>query len=107
MPPDFFTTDAFLRHLCEILPTLLENKRSPVAFFDLLPDLAMRFPKGSRVKACGLSKAELNGIIGEVAGRFDQEKLRVGVNFPEPHGLLSIKATCLGPEVSYSEWAHS
>ena len=59
-----------------------------------LPDvslsLAMHFPQYSRVTAVNLKKAtHLNGITGVVDGRYQNG--RVGVRFPEPHGLKAVK----------------
>eukprot|EP00929_Paragymnodinium_shiwhaense_P006358 TRINITY_DN10962_c0_g1_i3.p1 TRINITY_DN10962_c0_g1~~TRINITY_DN10962_c0_g1_i3.p1 ORF type:complete len:178 (+),score=22.73 TRINITY_DN10962_c0_g1_i3:62-595(+) len=37
-------------------------------------------------------------------GTWDEEKQRVGVDFGQPHGLLSVKAVNLGPEETYEEF---
>jgi len=104
-PPQRCTPEAFRRYVAEQMSTALMNKQSPTAFMDVVPDLDLRFPKGARVKARGLAKAELNGIVGEVTGRYEQENGRVGVKFPAPHGLLAVRAERLEPEETYSEWS--
>jgi hypothetical protein len=44
-----------------------------------------------RVAAAGLeAKPQLNGLTGEVV-KYDEAKGRVGVEFPPPFGLLSLK----------------
>ena len=53
-------------------------------------------PQWAQVQAIGLSaKPELNGLVGTVI-KYDEPKLRVGVEFPQPFGLLSLKHTNLG-----------
>jgi hypothetical protein len=49
-----------------------------------------------KVRACNLAaKPELNGCVGVVA-KYDEAKLRVGVVFDPPHGLLALKHTNVG-----------
>ena len=61
------------------------------AFEDLEPAFEHRFPLGVRVTARDLTgKAELNGASGVVA-KHDAARRRVGVEFGQPHGLLSLK----------------
>lgn len=104
-PPDQFTPAAFKMHLAKTLSVALQNRQASTAFLDLLPEVGFRFPKGSKVKATGLSKTELNGVAGVVTGRYDEEKRRVGVDFPEPHGVLSIRACNLVPAESQEEYS--
>lgn len=64
------------------------------AVADLSRSLPLRFPAGSSVKPSGLrNAADLNGIVGLVAGRY--ENGRVGVRFPDPHGVKALKPECL------------
>lgn len=57
---------------------------------DMSESLAVRFPRQLRVQPEGLrAAAELNGIVGIVTGRY--ENGRVGVSFPEPHGIKALK----------------
>eukprot|EP00931_Biecheleriopsis_adriatica_P090909 TRINITY_DN64813_c0_g1_i1.p1 TRINITY_DN64813_c0_g1~~TRINITY_DN64813_c0_g1_i1.p1 ORF type:complete len:235 (-),score=50.14 TRINITY_DN64813_c0_g1_i1:37-741(-) len=105
MPPQTFTQEAFLLHLKRTMAVALENRKAPTAFLDLVPELELRFPKNAKVKARGLSKSELNGVVGVVAGRYDTEKGRVGIQYPEPFGLVSVRATNLEPEETYEEWS--
>mmetsp|Transcript_22978 Transcript_22978/g.58470 ORF Transcript_22978/g.58470 Transcript_22978/m.58470 type:complete len:303 (+) Transcript_22978:103-1011(+) len=68
----------------------------PCAFPDIAPCLEYRFPLGIKVMASGLAaKPELNGRIGTVV-KYDAAKLRVGVEFAAPFGLLSLKHSNLG-----------
>ena len=63
------------------------------AFPEIAPCFDQRFPVGLKVRAVGLAaKPELNGRVGTVA-KHDEAKLRVGVEFAPPHGLLSLKHT--------------
>jgi len=63
----------------------------PCAFPDIAPCLEDRFPLGMKVKAEGLAaKPELNGRVGVVT-KYDEARLRVGVEFAPPYGLLSLK----------------
>jgi len=63
----------------------------PYAFMDLAPHFAFRFPMGMKVKAVGLNaRPELNGKRGLVV-RYDEPKRRVGVEFPRPIGVISLK----------------
>ena len=49
-----------------------------------------------QVRACNLAaKPELNGRVGVVV-KYDEAKLRVGVEFPPPYGLLALKHTNVG-----------
>ena len=74
---------------------LKRDRPNPYAFSDLCPAFESRFPLGVSVRACGIAaKPELNGKVGTVR-RHDEAKLRVGVEFPPPVGLLSIKHTNL------------
>ena len=55
------------------------------------PGREMRVP--TEVEVVGLqSKPELNGRLGHVK-KYDEAKLRVGVEFAAPFGLLSLKHT--------------
>eukprot|EP00930_Biecheleria_cincta_P033366 TRINITY_DN23114_c0_g1_i1.p1 TRINITY_DN23114_c0_g1~~TRINITY_DN23114_c0_g1_i1.p1 ORF type:complete len:230 (-),score=56.14 TRINITY_DN23114_c0_g1_i1:60-749(-) len=103
--PQMFTPQAFLVYLQRAMSVALANRKSPTAFLDLEPELAFRFPKGAKVKPKGLTKAELNGTVGTVTGQYDKDKWRVGIQFPEPHGTLSVKAQNLEPEETYEEWS--
>merc|ERR1719162_1317696 len=105
MPPNRFTPDAFKLYICKSQSIALENKQNASAFLDLVPNLEMRFAKGAKVKPKGLKKEELNGVVGVVTGVYDEEQARVGVEFPKPHGVLSVKAISLGPELTYAEWS--
>jgi len=70
---------------------------APCAFAEIAPCFNKRFPIGMKVKAMGLeAKPELNGRPGKVV-KYDEAKLRVGVEFAKPFGLLSLKATNLFP----------
>ena len=67
--------------------------RRPFSFRDL-PDLSrflgVRFPEGVFVMPLGFTcLVELNGILGAVTGRY--ENGRVGVSFPEPHGVKAVR----------------
>ena len=73
---------------------LNKEQEHPEAFADIDPCLDRRFPLGLRVKAEGVSKEELNGRTGTVA-KYDISKGRVGVEFAQPFGLLSLKASNL------------
>ena len=64
---------------------------NPYAYAEIAPCFEHRFPLGAQVKAVGLAaKPELNGRLGTVA-KYDEAKLRVGVQFAPPFGLLSLK----------------
>jgi hypothetical protein len=64
-----------------------------VAFPDICPCFEFRFPLGLKVQAHGLAaKPELNGLTGTVK-KYDEPKLRIGVEFPPPYGVLSLKHT--------------
>merc|ERR1740123_2984922 len=104
-PPDRFTPEAFKRYICNQMSVALQNRKSPTAFLDLVPELDKRFPKGAKVEPQGLTKTELNGLVGTVAGRYDVLQGRVGIEFPAPHGVLSVRATCLEPEETYEEFS--
>eukprot|EP00929_Paragymnodinium_shiwhaense_P006357 TRINITY_DN10962_c0_g1_i1.p1 TRINITY_DN10962_c0_g1~~TRINITY_DN10962_c0_g1_i1.p1 ORF type:complete len:255 (+),score=37.49 TRINITY_DN10962_c0_g1_i1:62-826(+) len=99
-----YTPDAFRQHLLKAMSGALSNMRSPLSFMDIVCELQVRFPKGAKVKANSLSKEEVNGCVGTVTGTWDEEKQRVGVDFGQPHGLLSVKAVNLGPEETYEEF---
>jgi hypothetical protein len=74
---------------------------APLFFLDIVPALATRLPLGSTVRPRGLEgRAELNGKSGIVV-RYDEGKLRVGVEFPRPAGIVSIRASNL--EIKPSE----
>ena len=73
---------------------LKSDKANPYAFAEIAPCFEHRFPIGIQVRANGLKKAELNGRLGTVK-RYDEEQLRVGVEFAAPFGLLSLKHTNL------------
>mmetsp|Transcript_11220 Transcript_11220/g.22683 ORF Transcript_11220/g.22683 Transcript_11220/m.22683 type:complete len:399 (-) Transcript_11220:418-1614(-) len=63
------------------------------AFPEIAPCFEFRFPLGLKVQATGLSaKPELNGLTGVVT-KYDEPKLRIGVQFPPPYGLLALKHT--------------
>ena len=63
----------------------------PCAFPELFAGFEYRFPLGMQVKAWDLQgKPELNGRVGTVT-KYDEKKLRIGVQFAEPYGLLSLK----------------
>ncbi|CAE8661150.1 unnamed protein product [Polarella glacialis] len=102
-PPQKFTPEAFRVFVQREMSVALENRKAPIAFLDLVPELELRFPKGAKVKPRGLSRQELNGVVGVVT-RYETEKGRVGIQFPEPFGLLSLKARSLEPEETYAEW---
>lgn len=73
--------------------TLLQFLRGK-SLAELSRALPLRFPQGISVKPNGLKQAaELNGIIGLVIGRYDNG--RVGVKFPDPHGVKALKPECL------------
>jgi len=64
---------------------------NPYAFAEIAPCFEARFPLGLKVRAVGLAaKPELNGLLGTVK-KYDEPKLRVGVEFAQPFGLLSLK----------------
>ena len=66
---------------------------NPHAFSEIAPCFETRFPFGLSVKAVNLAaKPELNGRVGTVT-KYDESKLRVGVEFAAPFGLLSLKHT--------------
>jgi len=89
-PSKFARFVSYWAKSCACTPTMV-----PMAFMDLAPEFASRYPMGMKVKAQGLSaRAELNGKWGLVA-RYDEAKGRVGVEFPRPHGLLSLKPQCI------------
>lgn len=68
---------------------------APLFFLDIVPALSTRLPLGSTVRPRGLEgRAELNGRSGNVV-RYDEGKLRVGVEFPHPTGVVSIRASNL------------
>ena len=69
---------------------LKRDLANPYAFAEINPCFDHRFPIGTQVRAFGLSKAELNDRVGVVT-KYDEAKLRVGVQFAAPFGLLSIK----------------
>jgi len=70
-------------HLCRFLR---ERQKLP----DISEALGVRFPKDLVVKSQGLTAAaELNGMFGVVTGRY--ENGRVGISFPEPHGIKALK----------------
>lgn len=73
---------------------LNKEQEHPEAFADIDPCLDRRFPIGLRVKAVGTSKEELNGRSGTVT-KYDVVKGRVGVEFAQPYGLLSLKGANL------------
>ena len=57
---------------------------------DLSKDLGLRVPEGLLVMPSGLKKAvELNRTLGVVTGRYVNG--RVGVRFPEPHGVKFVR----------------
>ena len=63
------------------------------AFPEINPCFEHRFPIGLKVTATNLAaKPEINGRVGTVV-KYDEAKLRVGVEFAEPFGLLSLKHT--------------
>jgi len=64
--------------------------------------LAERYPVGSRVEAQDLKKVELNSLVG-VVRQYDESKGRVGVEFPPPHGLLSLRTKNLIPLATPAE----
>lgn len=65
------------------------------AFPEINPCFEHRFPVGLSVKAHNLAaKPELNGRVGTVV-KYDEAKLRIGVEFAQPFGLLSLKHTNL------------
>ena len=65
------------------------------AFPEINPCFEHRFPVGLSVKACNLAaKPEVNGRVGTVV-KYDEAKLRIGVEFAQPYGLLSLKHTNL------------
>lgn len=73
--------------------TLSRDRRNPYAFAEISPCFELRFPIGIQVRAVDLAaKPELNGRLGTVR-RYDESKLRVGVEFAAPFGLLSLKHT--------------
>ena len=68
---------------------------NPYAYAEINPCFDHRFPVGIQVRATGLAaKPELNGRLGTVK-KYDEAKLRVGVEFAAPFGLLSLKHTNL------------
>jgi len=77
------------------------NRRCLVRFLreerdlpDLSRSLNLRFPMHMRVKPAGLQTAAvLNGIVGIVTGRRDNG--RVGVKFPDPHGVKALRPGAL------------
>ena len=63
----------------------------PCAFPEIAPCLEFKFPLGMKVRAEGLAaKPELNGRVGTVV-KYDESKLRVGIEFAPPYGLLSLR----------------
>jgi hypothetical protein len=83
-----------LPHSLPTLPLTPAGRRSSF-FLDTVPALATRIPLGSTVKPRGLEgRAELNGRSGTVV-RYNEAKLRVGVEFPHPTGIVSIRASNL------------
>lgn len=69
---------------------LRRDLANPYTFAEINPCFDHRFPIGTQVRAFGLSKPELNDRVG-VVKKYDEAKLRVGVEFAAPFGLLSIK----------------
>ncbi|EOD24204.1 hypothetical protein EMIHUDRAFT_116051 [Emiliania huxleyi CCMP1516] len=68
---------------------------APLAFVDAVPALELRFPRGAEVRPRRLrGRADLNGRSGAVA-KYDAQGGRVGVDFPPPVGLVSIRAANL------------
>lgn len=68
-----------------------KEAKLPCAFPEIAPCFEYRFPLGMKVEASGLAaKPELNGRIGVVT-KYDEAKLRIGVEFAPPYGLLSLK----------------
>lgn len=69
----------------------LKKDSNCYAFAEINPCFESRFPIGLEVRAVGLAaKPELNGRKGTVQ-KYDEAKLRVGVEFAPPFGLLAIK----------------
>jgi len=67
----------------------------PLYFIDVVPALAIRVPPRSTVRPRRLKgQPELNGRMGTVV-KYDEAKLRVGVEFPAPMGVVSIRASNL------------
>jgi len=63
----------------------------PAAFTEIAPCFEHRYPIGIKLKAVNLeAKPQLNGLVGTVK-KYDEAKLRVGVEFAPPFGLLSLK----------------
>jgi len=92
------TFHAFLRCLLA-RPHLDEDLHpaggAPLAFVDAVPALELRFPRGAEVRPRRLrGRADLNGRSGAVA-KYDAQGGRVGVDFPPPVGLVSIRAANL------------
>ncbi|EOD26130.1 hypothetical protein EMIHUDRAFT_237031 [Emiliania huxleyi CCMP1516] len=92
------TFHAFLRCLLA-RPHLDEHLHpaggAPLAFVDAVPALELRFPRGAEVRPRRLrGRADLNGRSGAVA-KYDAQGGRVGVDFPPPVGLVSIRAANL------------
>ena len=68
----------------------------PNAFPEVAPCFDSKFPLGMKVMARGLeAKPELNGRTG-VVKKYDEKKLRIGVEFAPPFGLLSLKHSNVG-----------
>lgn len=80
------------------MSTALINHERANAFLDVWEHLELRYPKGSKVKAAGLSSEAgrlLNGKVGVVNGRY--ENGRVGVLFPEPFMVKALKPRNINP----------
>ena len=77
---------------------------SPAASWLLLPARsdhdASRACRVAILTCCDLAqdlkKAELNSLVG-IVRQYDEGKGRVGVEFPPPHGLLSLRTKNLFP----------
>eukprot|EP00930_Biecheleria_cincta_P021889 TRINITY_DN1608_c1_g1_i2.p1 TRINITY_DN1608_c1_g1~~TRINITY_DN1608_c1_g1_i2.p1 ORF type:complete len:234 (+),score=31.02 TRINITY_DN1608_c1_g1_i2:428-1129(+) len=74
---------------CRFLADECDCDRSFTCFLDL------RFPKDVLVQARNLQAQHMNGLIGIVTGEYRGD--RVGVLFPPPHGLKSVKPQNLMP----------
>ena len=88
----------FISFVKNHMSTALINHKRANAFLDVWEHLELRYPKGSRVKAAGLSSEAgrpLNGKIGVVNGRY--ENGRVGILFSKPFGVKALQPRNICP----------
>jgi len=90
----WYTNKVEFKKWCDIYVTgkcYSKDNVTVSAFPEIAPCFDFRFPLGLKVQATGLTaKPELNGLVGVVI-KYDEPKLRIGVQFPPPYGLLALK----------------